>query len=647
MSAQLGMASSHILASVFSVAMPESPAGHALQAPSIANAESLWQYHYHHRAAGGAISPASLLAQAPSLRCLVTADKRSNCSSSQIKEIPDKGASGTDAPPLRLVSIEYPAVAFKLPLFASAADRRTFLAGYQEQGLANMSKACVAARRNTASTPDGFELFSTATHAAATYEPNQREAFLLCAPQFRTGAFAVAHDATLTAGLLYPDAFNAKMGAGLGDQCTNGKASFEELADKISGYLTRGQLKADVATSEEEPDVVAAAQAGPTRSSIFADGSAWSNSFAHVLRDGLPKLLQVELFGWDSVNRVALHGRNMDALTAHLRNASAARAGGRQGRVHELSADELTCSLPASTLAGVDLHAVAQRAKDLRFSLDAAVVGNSSSGRTRIEYMHKLGKCARGGTRYMTMRRGYLCNMSPEYHPLLSGAVRDRLDAVPAAMPSKLDRIVWFTRGEFRSTALAASKAAKQTAARNGAANKGRMISDPMALREALQSVADEHGLQLEVVEKPPAYTVSELREWWGGVRLLVGAHGSAMYNGGFFMAPRRSDVVEIMNSNQARGGKASSWLFAASHDVRFSRVYGEPSNPKLDGWAANITLDGPKLVEHVKRLLDNPPAEATNKGYELLDDSPPVSSSYYSTVISPEAFQRFMGWIK
>ena len=60
----------------------------------------------------------------------------------------------------------------------------------------------------------------------------------------------------------------------------------------------------------------------------------------------------------------------------------------------------------------------------------------------------------------------------------------------------------------------------------------------------ALQSVADERGLQLEVVEKPPAYTVSELREWWGGVRLLVGAHGSAMYNGGFFMTPGKSDVM-------------------------------------------------------------------------------------------------------
>ena len=110
-------------------------------------------------------------------------------------------------------------------------------------------------------------------------------------------------------------------------------------------------------------------------------------------------------------------------------------------------------------------------------------------------------------------------------------------------------------------------------------------------------------------------------------------------------MSPGISDVVEIMNNNQAQGGKASSWLFAASHDVRFSRVYGEPSNPKLDGWAANITLNRTKLVKHVEQLLDDPP-DQMDTGFALLDDSPSVNSSYYASVISPEAYYRFMGWI-
>ena len=613
---------------------------------------------------------------------------------SDVPDAPD--VDGHNVPPLRFVSVEYPAVAFKLPLFASAADRRTFLAGYQETGLANMSVACVAARGDYAESPSGFDLFSKDKQEDTPVAlPNERDAFLLCAPQFRAGAFAIAHDATVTSAMLHPNRITAKMGAGAGDQCTNGKASLEELSRMISAHLDYDQLKGDGDAESDssggpsvEAEAIIAARAGPARSSVFADGSAGSNSFAHVLRDGLPKLLQVELFGWDKADRVALHGRNIPAVVEAIRDATNNRKNdsnnGDDSRppenASELSKDELTCSLPSSRLEGLDLDEIARKAKDLRFSLDAAVVGNRSDGHPRIEYMHGMGRCVRGLSRYVTMKRGYLCNMAPEYHPLLSGAVRARLDAVPVSsvagrsasshnssihlgmrrsgdvnaaaatgateVRQKLDRIVWFTRGEFKAAGnIAKSESSHPTASRNAAANHGRMISAPEALRKSLQAVAEARGLRLEIVEKPPAYTVSELRLWWSGVRLLLGAHGSAMYNGGFFMRPGRSDVVEIMNSNQAQGGKASSWLFAASHDVRFSRVYGEPSNPKLDGWAANITLNHTKLVKHVEQLLDDPP-DQMDTGFALLDDSPSVSSSYYASVISPEAYYRFMGWI-
>ena len=82
------------------------------------------------------------------------------------------------------------------------------------------------------------------------------------------------------------------------------------------------------------------------------------------------------------------------------------------------------------------------------------------------------------------------------------------------------------------------------------------------------------------------------------------------------------------MNSNQNRGGKASSWMFSSLHGIRFSRVLGTPQNASLDGWETNIVLDPRKLTAHLEHLLDAPPSASRGPQYALLDGVPQLDSS-------------------
>eukprot|EP00966_Prymnesium_polylepis_P278441 6433515-Prymnesium_polylepis.1 len=211
------------------------------------------------------------------------------------------------------------------------------------------------------------------------------------------------------------------------------------------------------------------------------------------------------------------------------------------------------------------------------------------------------------------------------YHPLTTNAVRStfeaRLKHEPRG-PSALRRIVWFTRGE--ELLEVASGAGAGSDARTSASNGGRRVTTYAEVRAGLEGVARARGLALSVVSSPPVYALPKLYEWWSDVRLLVGAHGSALYNGGFF-GSRGADVVELMASNQEKGGKASSWMFASMHNIRFSRVFGMPLNASLDGWDTDIVLDAQKLIAHVERLLDRPPGDAPQ--YSLLDGVPEVEA--------------------
>ena len=115
------------------------------------------------------------------------------------------------------------------PLFALFKARTYVFGRLSREGLRYVSGLC-AARGDYAESPSGFDLFSKDKQEDTPVAlPNERDAFLLCAPQFRAGAFAIAHDATVTSAMLHPNRITAKMGAGAGDQCTNGKASLEEL----------------------------------------------------------------------------------------------------------------------------------------------------------------------------------------------------------------------------------------------------------------------------------------------------------------------------------------------------------------------------------------------------------------------------------
>lgn len=125
--------------------------------------------------------------------------------------------------------------------------------------------------------------------------------------------------------------------------------------------------------------------------------------------------------------------------------------------------------------------------------------------------------------------------------------------------------------------------------------NPGRSITNEKDVVSALQSIATEFGLEFRLVDEAITNSVEAVTSFWGQVKLLVAAHGGAMYNTWFM--PNKAGVIEI----QGNDGKGQSYFWDKA--VRFDQIYA-PLYATMSGssaWESDMIVD----VDDLKALTN------------------------------------------
>eukprot|EP00928_Gymnodinium_smaydae_P020317 TRINITY_DN17855_c0_g1_i1.p1 TRINITY_DN17855_c0_g1~~TRINITY_DN17855_c0_g1_i1.p1 ORF type:complete len:680 (+),score=90.89 TRINITY_DN17855_c0_g1_i1:140-2041(+) len=142
--------------------------------------------------------------------------------------------------------------------------------------------------------------------------------------------------------------------------------------------------------------------------------------------------------------------------------------------------------------------------------------------------------------------------------------------------------------------------------------NPGRNFVNNDEVRDVVKHMAEEFGHEFADVEAAVTGSVQNVTDFWGKVKMLVAAHGGAMYN--MWFMPQRAGVIEI----QGDDGKGSSYFYkkAAMLSHVYAPLYSEMVGG-TDAWRTNMKVNVSELKSLMRRVLCE-----TSEGLEQCSES-------------------------
>lgn len=493
-------------------------------------------------------SPADLLSALPWLHCRVDTFGMSNCSSSELWDVPVPAArvSGHWLPPMRVLSISFPPFSIPKPLFAQTSDLHDFMEGEQEKIIASTSDSC-----GGNATSDSFflcnEMFTTG--AALQLGPSEVNPKLWETSALEMQVFGEFHGDP------------ARAGVGL-DHATMASTL---ASDRLLARLLTGKYARPLKTGR----LLAPAAA------VMAQAKEGGPAFQHVLQDHLGRLLQLEAVGWR--RGAAAAGAEAKALVFQT---SASRPPRKLG-------DELVNSVKNS---------VQNASSDVPREHPTSTAAFAPLRVTNLVTMGGIEQS------WLPFSTAFVTNVPPRFHPMLISKYKT---AAARTNQRPLRRVLLWSRGEAEGAAEGESDS-KPVRRMANFASIVNALNRTVSQRGYVFEVVTKHSEPASTVGAGEAFfaDVRALIGVHGGALYNAAPFLTPHRTDVIEMMARGKWKPDV---NSSRWGP---YFLSALSGARYSRVYGAKvsDTPSLSPWSSDVLMDVSTLAAHVGRLLEQPP---------------------------------------